>query len=138
MHQLLVLFFVVGCWWHLKIDQLPQIVYCNFAIAIWIGDRVFRILRILRNNVRWKKKGIAFNVAEVTPLKGADAVKFSVELMTPFEYKPGSHVGFLTGNRRKSEITNGPKRHTFMFPVSAGGNRTRSQSPGLQPKNLHQ
>ncbi|RPB06231.1 hypothetical protein L873DRAFT_1785304 [Choiromyces venosus 120613-1] len=92
MHQLLVVFFVAGVWWHLHIDILPQMVYCNIAIAIWVADRVFRILRILRNNIRWRRKGLSCNIAEVTPLKGGDAVRFSVELYTSFGYKPGTHA----------------------------------------------
>ncbi|CAZ82869.1 unnamed protein product [Tuber melanosporum] len=92
MHQLLVAFFVAGVWWHLYIDMLPQMVYCNVAIAIWVADRVFRILRILRNNIRWRRKGLLSNVAEVAPLKGGDAVRFSVELSTPFKYRPGTHA----------------------------------------------
>lgn len=91
MHQLLVLLFVVGVWWHLYIDSLPQMHYCNIAVAVWIGDRVLRIFRILRNNIAWRR-GIAFNIAEVVPLEGAEAVRLSVELARPFEYTPGSHV----------------------------------------------
>jgi hypothetical protein len=92
MHQLLVLLFVVGVWWHLYIDNLPQVTHCNIGIAVWIGDRIFRIFRILRNNIGWGRRGITFNLAEVTPLEGADAVRLSVELARPFDYKPGSHV----------------------------------------------
>lgn len=92
MHQLLVVFFVAGVWWHLNIDSLPQIVYCNIAVAIWIGDRVLRIFRILRNNTRWRRKELAFNLAAVTPLEGADAVRLSVTLANPFDYQPGTHV----------------------------------------------
>ncbi|PWW79784.1 hypothetical protein C7212DRAFT_349471 [Tuber magnatum] len=91
-HQLLVVFFVAGVWWHLYIDILPQMVYCNFAIAIWVADRVFRILRILRNNIRWRRRGLSCSVAEVSPLEGGDAVRFSVELSTPFKYRPGTHA----------------------------------------------
>jgi len=94
-HQLLVVFFVAGAWWHLHIDILPQIVYCNIAITIWTADRLFRVLRILKNNIRWRRKGVSCNIAEVTPLKGGDAVRLSVELSTPFKYRPGTHVGFL-------------------------------------------
>jgi len=95
MHQLLAVFFLAGAWWHLYIDILPQIVYCNIAITIWVADRGFRILRILKNNIRWRRKGLSCNVAEVTQLKGGDAVRLSVELSTPFIYRPGTHVGFL-------------------------------------------
>lgn len=70
-------------------------VYCNIAIAIWVADRVFRIFRILKNNIKWRRKGLSCSVAEVTPLKGGDAVRLSVELSTPFKYRPGTHVGSL-------------------------------------------
>jgi len=94
-HQLLVVIFVAGAWWHLYIDILAWIVYCNIAITIWTTDRFFRILRILKNNIRWRGKGLCCNIAEVTLLKGGDAVRLSVELSTPFKYRPGTHVGFL-------------------------------------------
>ncbi|CUS08913.1 unnamed protein product [Tuber aestivum] len=92
MHQLLVVFFVAGVWWHLYIDILPQMVYCDIAIAIWVADRVFRILRIVKNNMRWRKGGLSCSVAEASPLEGGDAVRFSVALSTPFKYRPGTHA----------------------------------------------
>lgn len=86
------MFFVVGVYWHLTIDQLPQITYVNITIAIWVADRAMRILRILRWNIKWKNGRASCNVAEVTLLEGADAVRVSVELVRPWDFKPGQHV----------------------------------------------
>lgn len=86
------MFFVVGVYWHLSIDQLPQITYVNITIAIWVADRAMRILRILRWNIKWKNGRASCNIAEVTPLEGADAVRVSVELVRPWDFKPGQHV----------------------------------------------
>lgn len=86
------MFFVVGVYWHLTIDQLPQITYVNITIAIWVADRSMRILRILRWNIKWRNGRASCNIAEVTPLEGADAVRVSVELVRPWDFKPGQHV----------------------------------------------
>jgi hypothetical protein len=92
LHQILVIFFMVGVYWHLVIDQLPQITYANITIAIWVLDRVMRIFWILRWNVKMKGGKVSCNVAEVIPLKGANAVRVSVELVRPWDFKPGQHV----------------------------------------------
>ncbi|KAI5851114.1 ferric reductase like transmembrane component-domain-containing protein [Morchella snyderi] len=92
LHQILVIFFMVGVYWHLVIDQLPQITYANITIAIWVLDRVMRIFWILRWNVKMKGGKVSCNVAEVIPLKGANAVRVSVELVRPWDFKPGQHA----------------------------------------------
>ncbi|KAH8153392.1 uncharacterized protein LAJ45_02204 [Morchella importuna] len=92
LHQILVIFFMVGVYWHLVIDQLPQITYANITIAIWVLDRVMRIFWILRWNIKMKGGKVSCNVAEVIPLKGANAVRVSVELVRPWDFKPGQHA----------------------------------------------
>lgn len=92
LHQILVVFFITGVYWHIVIDKLPQITYVNITIAIWVSDRLMRIMRILYRNIKWKNGRASCNIAEITPLKGADAVRVSVELARPWNFKPGQHV----------------------------------------------
>ncbi|KAL7276648.1 ferric-chelate reductase [Rhizina undulata] len=91
-HQLFVLFFVVGVWWHLYLDDLPQMTYANLAVATWILDRLMRIGWICMRNMKLDRKigRYRVNVAEITALD--DAVRLSVEMMNPWEFKPGQHA----------------------------------------------
>ncbi|CAK7242615.1 MAG: hypothetical protein STHCBS139747_004111 [Sporothrix thermara] len=87
---------VMGIWYHLKIDDFPQIVYIYAVIAIWAFDRLARVLRVMYFNVG---HGGTSTVVEALP---GNACRVTVTLARSWHFKPGQHaylyfpsVGFL-------------------------------------------
>ncbi|KAI9791405.1 MAG: hypothetical protein M1816_003973 [Peltula sp. TS41687] len=88
LHQLAALLAVVGIYFHLSIDRLPQVPYIQAVICIWAFDRFFRFFRILYRCWSWRE---GFSNVQVEALPG-EACRVTVELRRPWTYKPGCHV----------------------------------------------
>ncbi|KAJ4359399.1 hypothetical protein N0V95_002230 [Ascochyta clinopodiicola] len=89
LHIILAVFVIVGCWYHV-ILQWGYNFYDNWlyaAIAVWFFDRAVRVLRILKNGMRYA------NVTEV----GDNYVRVDV-FGVRWSAKPGyvGYVGFPT------------------------------------------
>ena len=86
-HILLAIAIVVGVYLHCSIVHLPPLPYVQAAIAFWIAERLFRVLRILRYNFshrRWTR-------AEVTALPG-DACRVTLHLPKHTRIRAGTHA----------------------------------------------
>ena len=91
-HQLCVLFFLSGVWFHCYIDQLPHIVYVDIAIGLWVGERLHRLFTLCHRNIRIGQNWSA-TMAEVTVVPaGEDAVRVSITMEKGWNYQPGQHA----------------------------------------------
>ncbi len=77
---------VMGVWYHLKLKNLPQIVYLYGVIALWVFDRTARFLRVMYHNVG---HGGTRTLVEALP---GNACRVTVTMARPWNFKPGQHA----------------------------------------------
>ncbi|ERS99683.1 uncharacterized protein SPSK_08899 [Sporothrix schenckii 1099-18] len=85
-HILVAAVAVMGVWYHLKLKDLPQIVYLYGVVAIWAIDRLARILRIVYHNVG---QGGTKTLVEALP---GNACRVTVTMARTWDFKPGQHA----------------------------------------------
>ena len=54
-HQAMALATLIGVYFHLDLDKLPQLPYIKAVIAIWAMDRIVRFLRVYYRCYSWRK-----------------------------------------------------------------------------------
>lgn len=79
---------LVGVFYHLKIDKLPQLVYILICIGIWSYDRLGRLVRLIYRNCGRRMTRIR---VQALP-GGGGACRVDIELTRPWAYTPGSHA----------------------------------------------
>ncbi|KAF8473308.1 ferric reductase like transmembrane component-domain-containing protein [Kalaharituber pfeilii] len=79
---------LVGVFYHLKIDKLPQIIYIFICIGIWSYDRLSRLLRLLYRNCG--RRMTRFRIQALPG--GGGACRVDIEMTRPWKYTPGSHA----------------------------------------------
>jgi hypothetical protein len=75
---------IIGLWYHLKLDELPQISLVYGVIAIWVAERAMRVLKTAYRNG-------GGNQALVESLPGG-ACRVTVDMARPWTFKPGHHA----------------------------------------------
>lgn len=89
-HQIAIVLFLGGAYFHCRIDQLPHKSYVVGAIVLWAVERGMRIMTIVNKNV---SKGRHLSIGRVKALKhGEHAVHLTVTIKNGWDYKPGTHV----------------------------------------------
>lgn len=87
LHQLLAALALLGLWFHAKLGVLPQYSYVKWILALWIVERLVRVVRLVYRNLGWRRSTTV--IVEALP---ADACRVTFELVRPWKYKPGCHV----------------------------------------------
>lgn len=85
-HQFVAAMTVIAVYYHIKIDNLPQMHYFMVVIGLWAFDRGVRLARILYRNI-----GTAMTRVTVEALPG-DACRVTIAATRPWKFKPGSHL----------------------------------------------
>jgi predicted ferric reductase len=85
-HQLVAAMAVIAIYYHIKIDQLPQMKYFIWVIFLWAFDRAARLARIFYRNI-----GSAMTRVTVEALPG-DACRVTIACTRPWKFKPGAHL----------------------------------------------
>ncbi|KAL2074579.1 hypothetical protein VTL71DRAFT_8357 [Oculimacula yallundae] len=84
LHICLALLAVIGVWYHLKLDDLPQLTILYNVIAIWAAERLLRIIKVVWRNGTGSK-------ALIEALPG-NAVRVTVDMPRPWAFKAGQHA----------------------------------------------
>ncbi|KAI9847423.1 MAG: hypothetical protein M1838_000918 [Thelocarpon superellum] len=87
-HQAMALAAVIGVYFHLDLDHLPQLPYIKAVIAIWALDRSIRFLRVWYRCFSWQK---GWTTVKVQVLPG-EACRVSFEMRRPWTFRPGCHA----------------------------------------------
>ena len=87
-HRLMVTFVLVGVYIHLDRANLPQLPYVQLCMSFWLGEWVWRSLRICYHNVS-RKHGFTRVTVEALP---AEACRVTFDLSRPWRWTPGCHV----------------------------------------------
>ena len=85
-HVSLVILAIIGLWYHLRLDKLPQIALILGVIISWSVEHFIRIGRVVYRNVG---NGGTKTLVEALP---GDAVRVTVYLARPWTFKPGQHA----------------------------------------------
>ncbi|KAL3428342.1 Ferric/cupric reductase transmembrane component 2-like protein 5 [Phlyctema vagabunda] len=85
-HIALVILVIIAVYYHLKLDDLPQVTLLYGAIAIWVLERLTRVVIIVYRNIG---KGGSRTVVEALP---GNACRVTVDLARPWTFKPGQHA----------------------------------------------
>ncbi|KAI9816641.1 MAG: hypothetical protein M1832_005026 [Thelocarpon impressellum] len=88
LHQAAALAAVVGVYFHLKLDKLPQLPYIKALIALWALERTARFLRVYYRCHSWRK---GWTTVQVQALPG-EACRVTFEMRRPWAFRPGCHV----------------------------------------------
>ncbi len=86
-HIALASLILAGLWIHL--DGLNEQRYLKAVIALWVAERLMRLISLLYRNV-----GRTATTADVEDLPG-DAIRITLRLARPLRFTPGQHV-YLT------------------------------------------
>ena len=89
-HQLLAILTIVGVKVHCSIGVLPGESYIDWAIALWALERSARASRIVYRNISMRR--FSKVTVEALPGKGVDACRVTIELVRPWNYRPGTHT----------------------------------------------
>ena len=88
LHQCLALMAVIGVYVHIEVAKLPALPYIRAVIAIWAGERLTRLFRLLYLNLSCRH-GSTNVVVEALP---GDACRVTFNLPRHITVRPGSHV----------------------------------------------
>ena len=88
LHQAAALTAVIGVYFHLDLDKLPQLPYIKAVILIWVSDRTIRFLRVYWRCYSWSKGWTTIHV-EVLP---GEACRVTFDMRRPWTFKPGCHA----------------------------------------------
>ncbi|KAK3295853.1 ferric reductase like transmembrane component-domain-containing protein [Chaetomium fimeti] len=85
-HIALAILSIIGLWYHLDLKELPQIKYLYAVVALWVFDRLARLIRIGYRNI-----GAGGTKTLVEALPG-NACRVTVTMARPWNFKPGQHA----------------------------------------------
>ncbi|KAL2024472.1 hypothetical protein VTK56DRAFT_8283 [Thermocarpiscus australiensis] len=85
-HIALAILSVIGVWYHLVLNDLPQIRYLYAVVAVWAFDRAARLLRLGYRNL-----GAGGTKTLVEALPGG-ACRVTVTMARPWSFRPGQHA----------------------------------------------
>ncbi|KAK4039703.1 ferric reductase like transmembrane component-domain-containing protein [Parachaetomium inaequale] len=85
-HIALAILSILGLWYHLDLKKLPQLKYLYVVVALWVLDRLARLLRIGYRNL-----GAGGTKTLVEALPGG-ACRVTVNMARPWAFKPGQHA----------------------------------------------
>lgn len=88
LHQLTALAVLIGVYFHLDLDRLPQVRYIRAIIGIWAAERIIRFLRIFYRCFSFRK---GWTTVLVEPLPG-EACRLTFDIRRPWNFRPGCHV----------------------------------------------
>ena len=89
-HQLLAILTIIGVKVHCKIGVLPGESYIDWVIAIWALERAARLFRMVYRNVSLRR--FSRVTVEALPGKDVEACRVTIELVRPWNYRPGTHT----------------------------------------------
>lgn len=89
LHILFAIAAIVGTWLHCGVAGLPQLPYVHACVAIWLGDRVLRLYKIVSCNYSWSRK--SWTKAKIEALPG-ETVRVTMSLPHYMTIRPGSHA----------------------------------------------
>ncbi|KAL2135424.1 hypothetical protein VTI74DRAFT_8526 [Chaetomium olivicolor] len=85
-HIALAILSILGLWYHLDLKNLPQIKYLYAVVALWVFDRLARLLRLGYRNL-----GAGGTKTLVEALPGG-ACRVTVTMARPWTFRPGQHA----------------------------------------------
>ncbi|KAH6849810.1 ferric reductase like transmembrane component-domain-containing protein [Chaetomium sp. MPI-CAGE-AT-0009] len=85
-HIALAILSIIGLWYHLDLKKLPQLKYLYAVVALWVFDRLARLIRIGYRNI-----GAGGTKTLVEALPGG-ACRVTVTMARPWDFKPGQHA----------------------------------------------
>ncbi|KAH6636463.1 ferric reductase like transmembrane component-domain-containing protein [Chaetomium tenue] len=85
-HIALAILSIIGLWYHLDLKKLPQLKYLYAVVALWVFDRLARLIRIGYRNI-----GAGGTKTLVEALPGG-ACRVTVTMARPWAFKPGQHA----------------------------------------------
>ena len=88
LHQVLAVCAVLGVYVHLEVAQLPALPYIRTVVSIWIAERLFRQIRLVRLNIS-RRRGCTTVSVEALP---GEACRVTFKLPCHVTIRPGSHV----------------------------------------------
>lgn len=86
LHIALAILSIIGLWYHLDLKKLPQLRYLYAVVALWVFDRLARLIRIGYRNI-----GAGGTKTLVEALPGG-ACRVTVTMARPWDFKPGQHA----------------------------------------------
>jgi len=86
MHIALVILAIITIWYHLKLNDLPQITILYGVISLWALERATRVLKVMYRNIG---KGGSKTLVEALP---GNATRVTIEMARPWTFKPGQHA----------------------------------------------
>lgn len=89
-HQVLAVAAIIGVKIHCKLGILPWESYIDWVIALWVLERSARLFRIIYRNVSMRR--FSKVTVEALPGKDVEACRVSIELVRPWNYRPGTHT----------------------------------------------
>lgn len=89
-HQLLAIATIIGVKVHCKFGVLPGESYIDWVIALWVLERSARLFRVFYRNVTMRR--FSKVTVEALPGKDVEACRVSIELVRPWNYRPGTHT----------------------------------------------
>ena len=87
-HQAAAFTAVVTVYFHVRMHNLPHLVYVQLVVALWVTERLVRFVRIVYRCWSWPK---GFSTVSVQALPG-EACRVTFEIRRPWTFRPGSHV----------------------------------------------
>ncbi|KAJ5162661.1 FAD-binding 8 [Penicillium coprophilum] len=87
LHQLAAVLAFLGVYMHLRIDSLPQQSWAKAIAAIWLGDRLARLFRLVHLNI--STSGTTKMVVQALP---GEACRVTFHLPKLVQIEPGCHV----------------------------------------------
>ncbi|KAJ5385508.1 FAD-binding 8 [Penicillium concentricum] len=87
LHQLAAVLAFLGVYMHLRIDNLPQQSWARTIAAIWLGDRLARLFRLVHLNI--STSGTTTMVVQALP---GEACRVTFHLPKLVQIEPGCHV----------------------------------------------
>ena len=89
-HQLLAILTIIGVKVHCRIGVLPGESYIDWVIALWALERAARLFRMVYRNVSMRR--FSKVTVEALPGKDVEACRVTIELVRPWNYRPGTHT----------------------------------------------
>ncbi|PVH88903.1 hypothetical protein DL98DRAFT_158883 [Cadophora sp. DSE1049] len=86
-HIIMAAFALAGTWIHCAVANLPPLPYVQATCYLWIAERAFRLIVLLRAN--YSTKGWTYATVEALP---GDACRVTMHLPKKMHIKPGCHA----------------------------------------------
>ncbi|TAQ89884.1 hypothetical protein B7494_g1839 [Chlorociboria aeruginascens] len=86
-HIILAIIATIGIWIHCELAHIAQFAWIKAFLALWVGDRLGRIVRLITHN--YSRQGWTKATVEALP---GDASRVTVHLPNYVDIKPGTHA----------------------------------------------